>query len=170
MGRSVSVSGPQFGVQSCHELGSRTLPLRGGRVATQDIDNYRRRVAADHVQLNSGGLRIPIGVDLSDECEVCLSPQNVANLGGLRDGMQVRRRCGITGGLCGETGDVVWCFHRGPVSIQGGDTLTLRACGTVDELPCRGNCGLRAGIVRDGILEARQNALRGFCDEAGDRA
>lgn len=94
--------------------------------------------------------------------------QDVTDLGGFREGMQVGGSCGVAGGGSSVSGDFGGRILRGSVRVQCGDPLQFRSRSAVRECPRSVNGDARSGILRVGVLEEGQYFLCTFRRIAGD--
>ena len=94
-------------------------------------------------------------------------PQDVADLGGLRQWVQLHGGCGVASGACSVLGGFSGHIPCRTVRVQGCDTLQLRSCGTVGEGPGSFDGRAGPGVVGANHFEEKENFLSTLYCEAG---
>jgi hypothetical protein len=149
-------------------------------VRNSALADWRDGIAPEHLDHDRGGT----GSRLLDQCisdvqvvsctqlgrvgRVRGRPQDVTDLGGFREGMQIRGSRSVAGGARSVSGGFGGRIFRGSVRVQRGGALQICSRSAVREDPRSFDGGTRSGILRVGGLEEGQDSLGTFRGVAGN--
>ena len=141
---------PQQGVETLHQGRDPGAPARHPRVAAQDVLNDGPGALGRGGQHVLRDDRVVAPAQLGRAGRMRGRPQDVADLGRLRQGMQVRRSGGGTRSVRTMPGCLAGCLLGGPIGRDGGGPLQAGAGGATGEDP-----GGVQGLGRSRIVRAR---------------
>jgi hypothetical protein len=146
-------------VQSAHQPGDTIAAVCRGRAAAEHVDKHRCRTLPRPFQRGIPDRRVTVRLHLPDARSARGGSQDVADLAGLGDGVQVCGRCGVTGGSRGQSRGFGGCGPGGSMSVEGSDALQFRPVGTVDERPGRVDRCTGTRIIGNSLLKDRPDVL-----------
>ncbi|WFR74252.1 hypothetical protein P9209_13530 [Prescottella defluvii] len=128
------------------------------RVAAEDVDEQRGREVCDSLDRVALGIFLA-GAHLEDADGVRRCPQDVVDLGRVRQRMQVRRRGGIACGHRGVERHRRRCLLSSTVGGRCRHSLGTGSAASVDESDCGLERRTRPAVVRAMRFEEREHLL-----------
>lgn len=147
-------------IQGPHEVPDASPRRRRERVAREYVDQYRGRASACLLDHRAPDCRVAICSELGYACSTRSRTENVPDLGGSRDRVQVGGRSSVAGASCSQARHFGGCVLRSPVCVQCGDALESRPSRTADEFPGRIESSTRTSVLGNGFFEDRKHVLR----------